>query len=289
MVEIASEEFKTIISEPHKTVIPSKGKGTRRGIQIGRVAKPTISVASVASIIGLWWLISGLGLVSRVFLPAPNVVWSAGWGVITHGYQGISFWRDAYASLYRVIIGLVAGCVIGIPLGLLMGRIRIAHAIVNPLIQLFRPIPPLAYLTLLIIWFGIGNEARIILLYLAALPIVTIGAMQAAKSVREEQVNVARSFGGSSWQIFRYVVIPGTRAEVLTTVRVATGVTFTTLVAAEMIGANTGLGAMDLNASRYLQSPIVLFSIIVLGIAGLALDMIVVAIDRWLVPWRGKV
>lgn len=254
-----------------------------------RVHSGALGVLSLTTVLALWWGLAAFHVVSDIFLPAPPKVFAAGVSIIAHGYQGVSLLADFEASMLRVVVGLVAGVLVGVPLGLAMGYSPRIRAVFNPLIQLFRPLPPLAYLTLLIIWFGIGDVARVVLLYLAALPVLTIGAMQGASSVPQEKRDVARALGATRFQVFRYVIFPGARADVLTSLRVATGVVFTTLVAAEMIGANVGLGAMDLNASRYFQSDIILFSIIVLGLAGVLLDLVVVGLDRWLVPWRGKV
>lgn len=256
-----------------------------------RTWKSAFALRSVAllTVFGIWSLLSLTHAVSAIFLPSPSHVWSRFVQMFLHGYQGHSLLADLWASGFRVFIGLGGAVLLGAPVGLAMGYSQTIRGLVDPLIQMFRPIPPLAYLTLLIIWFGIGNEARILLLYLAGFPVIAIGSMQAALSVPKEKISVAQSMGASRRQIWMHVIVQSARADVMSTIRVATGVVFTTLVAAEMIAANTGLGAIDLNASRYFQSDVMFVAIILLGVMGVALDLAIQGLDRIVVPWRGRV
>ncbi len=187
-----------------------------------------------------------------------------------------------------MLSGFVTGAVVGTFLGLGMGYNRKVEAFFSPFIEFLRPLPQLAYLVLLIVWFGIDETPQIILLFLTALPVSAIAAMDGVKGVSVQRMQAARSMGASGWQVFRYVVFPSALHEIFTGARLAIGVVYATLIAAEIIAGSTGLGWMILDAGRFLRSDYVFAGILVIGIMGLLLDRLLLAIEHRVVHWAGR-
>ena len=146
-----------------------------------------------------------------------------------------------------------------------MGVSRIARGIFDPPIEFYRPLPPLAYLPLIVIWFGIDETAKVVLIYLACFAPLAMAARAGVRSVTIEQINAAYSMGASKWQVIFHVIIPAALPEILTGMRIGIGFGWTTLVAAEMVAATAGLGQMVLNASNFLRTDVVIMGILVIG------------------------
>jgi taurine transport system permease protein len=169
-----------------------------------------------------------------------------------------------------------------------MGVSRIARGIFDPPIEFYRPLPPLAYLPLIVIWFGIDETAKIVLIYLACFAPLAMAARAGVRSVTIEQINAAYSMGASKWQVIFHVVIPAAMPEILTGMRIGIGFGWTTLVAAEMVAATVGLGQMVLNASNFLRTDVVIMGILVIGGVAYAFDLLMRYVERLIVPWKGK-
>lgn len=247
-----------------------------------------VTVVVLALIVSAWSLVTGLGLVRDIFLPGPDLLWSGFLDLLENGYKSRSLWDHAGLSLERVLAGFATGAVVGTALGLAMGYNRRVEAFFSPFIEFLRPLPQLAYLVLLIVWFGIGEVSQIILLFLTALPISAVAARDGVKSTSTQRILVAQSLGASDWQIFRHVVLPSALAEIFTGARLAIGVVYATLIAAEIIAGGTGLGWMILDAGRFLRSDYVFVGIIIIGLMGLSLDWALMAIERRVVHWAGR-
>jgi taurine transport system permease protein len=168
-----------------------------------------------------------------------------------------------------------------------MGMSPFARGVFDPPIEFYRPIPPLAYLPLMIIWFGIDELSKLLLIFLSVLAPMALGARAGVKSAAIEQIHAAYSFGATRWQVIRLVVLPSAMPEIFTAMRVGIGFGWTTLVAAEMVAATSGLGYMVLSASRFLQTPIVIMGIVVIAAIAYAFDHLVRFIERRVVPWKG--
>ena len=250
--------------------------------------EPLISVATVAAIFLLWAAVSATGRVPSLFVPSPRDTWLAFIEALSDGYRGLSLLQHLWASLSRVLMAFIAAAAVAVPLGLAIGASSKIGAIFDPLIEFYRPLPPLAYYTLLVLWLGIGNESKVALLFLAAFPPLVISAASGVRGVRPNWINGARSLGASPWQAFRYVIFPSCLPEIFTGLRVAVGFTYTTLVAAEMVAAVDGVGWMVLDASKFLQSDTIFMGIIVMGVTGMLLDFGIRLLERRVVPWRGK-
>jgi taurine transport system permease protein len=247
-----------------------------------------ITLASFGVLLLIWCVLTQGGLVNELFLPGPALLWDGVLDLIENGYRSRTIWEHAGLSLERVLAGFGTGALVGTLLGLAMGASRPVEAFFSPLVEFFRPLPQLAYLVLLIVWFGIEETAQIILLFLTALPVSAIAARDGVRSVSLQRLQAARSLGASQWQVFRYVVFPSALHEIFTGARLAIGVVYATLIAAEIIAGSTGLGWMILDAGRFMRSDYVFAGIIAIGIAGLLLDRLLLVIERRIVHWGGK-
>ena len=223
-----------------------------------------------------------------IWLPAPEAVVSRLGEIATDGYKNVSLWEHLGYSLGRVIAGFVIGSIIGIPLGYAMGLSNWFRGWFDPIVEFMRPVPPLALIPLIIIWFGIGEEGKVILLFLAALWIMTISARAGVSGVRISKVHAAYSLGASKWQILRHVIVPNSLPEIFTGARVAMGVCWGTVVAAELVAADRGAGMMIVNASKFQLTDIVILGIILIGIIGYGIDILMRIAEKWLVPWKGR-
>ncbi|MCB2127457.1 MAG: ABC transporter permease subunit, partial [Rhodobacteraceae bacterium] len=172
--------------------------------------------------------------------------------------------------------------------GLAMGMSPLIRGIFDPPIEFYRPIPPLAYLPLMIIWFGIGETSKVLLIFLSVFAPIVLGARSGVKSAAIEQIHAAYSFGATRWQVMRHVILPSAMPEILTAMRVGIGFGWTTLVAAEMVAATKGLGYMVLSASQFLQTPVVIMGIFVIATIAFAFDLLMRFVERRLVPWKGR-
>lgn len=247
-----------------------------------------ISLLTSLVILGLWWLVTAMGWVKPLFLPAPGQVFERLLDLFTTGFAGSTLTEHAQASLFRVFSAFALACLTAIPIGLLMGIHDLAKGILDPIIEFYRPLPPLAYLPLIIIWLGIGETAKVVLIYLAVFAPICLSTRAGVRSVAREKILAAATLGASKFQILRHVVLPGAMPEILTGMRVGIGFGWTTLVAAEMVAATAGLGFMVLNAKDFLATDVVLTGILVIGAIAYAFDMCMRLLEKWLVPWKGQ-
>ncbi len=223
-----------------------------------------------------------------LYLPSPEKVWARTLEIASEGYRNFSLWEHLGFSLFRVVVGFVLGAIVGIPLGYAMGLSNWFRGWFDPIVEFMRPVPPLALIPLVIIWAGIGETGKIILLFLAALWIMAIAARSGVSGVNIAKVHAAYSLGASKPQIMRHVIIPNSLPEIFTGARVAMGVCWGTVVAAELVAASQGAGMMIMVASKFQQTDIVLMGIILIGVIGFGIDMLMRWAEKILVPWKGK-
>jgi taurine transport system permease protein len=247
-----------------------------------------ISFATIIALIGLWWLAASLKLVSPVFLPSPAQVLNKFFTVTQNGFVDATLAQHLGASLARVFAALVVSIVIAVPIGLAIGLSPVGRGILDPILEFLRPIPPLAYLPLIIIWFGIGELSKVLVIFLAMLAPIALSTASGVKSVSHERLNAARAFDANRWQLVRYVVIPHTLPSIFTGVRIALGAGWTTLVAAELVAATRGLGFMIQSAAQFLVTDVVIMGIIVIAIIAFALELLLRKVEALLVPWAGR-
>jgi len=191
-------------------------------------------------------------------------------------------------SFLRVFLGLIFGIILGVPLGIFMGLNRFAKGFFDPLVELYRPVPPLAWAPLVITVFGIDNLGKVFLLFMVSLSIMIISARAGASGTQLSKIHAAHSLGASRWQILRYVIFPNSLPEILTGIRVAVGMCWGTLVAAEFLAGTTGIGFVENVAKKYFQYEVIWISIFVMGMLGLLFDVTIRKIIDKTIPWRGK-
>lgn len=223
-----------------------------------------------------------------IWLPPPESVWARFIDIARNGYQNTPLWEHLGYSLFRVLTGFAAGAAVGIPLGYAMGLSAWARGWFDPIVEFMRPVPPLALIPLVIIWFGIWERGKIVLLFLAALWIMTIAARAGVESVRLSKVQAAWSLGASKWQVLSRVIVPNSLPDIFTGARVAMGVCWGTVVAAELVAAQKGAGMMIIAASKFQQTDVVLTGIILIGTVGYSIDILMRRAEARLVPWKGR-
>jgi taurine transport system permease protein len=226
--------------------------------------------------------------IEPIWMPAPEAVWSRFVEILGQGYQGITLAEHLGWSLIRVVAGFVTGSLVGIPLGYAMGLSGWFRGWFDPIVEFMRPVPPLALIPLVIIWFGIGETGKIILLFLAALWIMTIAARAGVSGVNISKVHAAYSLGASKRQVLRHVIVPNSLPEIFTGARVAMGVCWGTVVAAELVAAEKGAGKMIVAASKFQLTDIVIMGIILIGVIGFGIDILMRMAEKTLVPWKGR-
>ncbi len=223
-----------------------------------------------------------------LYLPPPEQVWTRFLQLNAEGYQGVGLWENVMWSLIRVVLGFFLGCLFGIPLGFAMGLNSWLRGWFDPIVEFMRPVPPLALIPLVIIWFGIGEQGKVSLLFLAALWIMIIGARAGVSGVNISKVHAAYSLGASKRQLLMRVILPNSLPEIFTAARVAMGVCWGTVVAAELVAAEKGAGKMIIAASKFQLTDIVLIGIIIIGVIGFGIDVLMRMAESKLVPWKGR-
>ena len=255
-----------------------------------RAGLPTrwISVLTLAALLLLWWAVTASELIEPLFLPPPAAVLQKGWLLATQGYMESTLWQHLGASLGRIGLALLFAVLTAIPVGIAIGHNRIARGILDPLIEFYRPIPPLAYLPLIVIWCGIGELSKVLLIYLAIFAPIAIATATGVRNVDSAKLRAAQSLGASRAQLVRHVILPGALPDILTGVRIGLGVGWSTLVAAELIAATSGLGFMVQSAAQFLVTDVVVLGILVIALIAFGLEMGLRALQRKLVPWHGQ-
>ncbi len=243
------------------------------------------TLATLAVLLLLWSLTTWFQWVSPVFLPSPVRVAQAFGRLVTVGYVDSTLLEHAEASLSRVFSALVVSLAIGVPAGLAIGPSPIGRGLLDPVIEFLRPLPPLAYLPLIIIWFGITEPAKIIVISLAMIPPIAISTASGVTSASLSQINAARSFGATHLQVLRHVLLPSAVPSMLTGIRIALGTGWSTLVAAELVAASRGLGFMIQSAAQFLVTDVVIVGIIVIAALAFIFEAAIRLIEYRFVPW----
>jgi taurine transport system permease protein len=253
-----------------------------------RLSTRAISTLTLAGVLLLWWAVTATELIEPLFLPSPGAVLSKAWLLATQGYMDATLWQHLGASLGRIGLALFFAVLFAIPVGIAIGHNRIAQGILDPLIEFYRPIPPLAYLPLIVIWCGIGETSKVLLIYLAIFAPIAIATATGVRNVDPVRLRAAQSLGATRAQLIRHVIVPSALPEILTGIRIGLGVGWSTLVAAELIAATSGLGFMVQSAAQFLVTDVVVLGILVIALIAFGLEMGLRALQRRLVPWHGQ-
>ncbi|WP_083665002.1 ABC transporter permease [Kocuria sp. CNJ-770] len=274
--------------------------GARSASRRTRSRRLILQVGVLVVVVLLWWVVAALQLVPALYLPSPGAVLNAfvqantcrpvaeGLSRTVCGEQNYYLWEHLVASLQRIAVGLGAAVVVGLAVGFLMGSSRWLQVAFEPYLNFLRALPPLGYIGLLIVWLGIGDASKNVLLFLAAFPPIVIATVQGVAGVPADRINAALSLGASKVQSIRYVILPSSLPSILSGIRLAAGFTWTTVVAAELNNGIPGIGGLAYLSGTQLNTALTIACIITIGIVAVALDVLIVRISRWLVPWQGK-
>ena len=254
----------------------------------GEGSSVAISVVTVTLLVVVWFAVTAAGMIKPLFLPSPAAVFQQFIEYLTGAANDKPLWEHFVASMLRVFSAFALAVLTAVPVGIAMGMSRVARGVFDPVIEFYRPLPPLSYLPLIIIWFGIDELPKVLLIYLSCFAPLALAARSGMKSASQEQMHAAYSMGASYAQVIRHVVLPSALPEILVGMRIAIGFGWTTLVAAEMVAANVGLGQMVLNASNFLRTDIVIMGIVVIGVVAYLFDLLMRWLERRLVPWKGR-
>lgn len=247
-----------------------------------------VSTITVVVIFIVWYLSTKFNMVDEKLVPSPLETWNAFLEICSDGYKGYNLLEHICASMQRLLTAFCWAAVLAIPLGLISGFSKIVRSILEPVIEFYRPLPPLAYYTLLTLALGIGNESKIALLFLACFAPIYVSCVSSVMRIKEDYILAAYTVGANRGQVFKNVIFPSCLAEMFVGLRTAVGVAYTTLVAAEMVASTSGIGWMVLDAGNWFRNDVIFVGIIIMGITGLLIDFILKLIEKKLVPWSGK-
>lgn len=241
---------------------------------------------TLAGVAALWWSATHLGWVDTLFLPSPEQLLVALQGLLSDGYLDASLWQHLGTSLLRVLAALLAAVLTAVPLGIAMGLNPTLNAALDPLVEFYRPIPPLAYLPLMVIWFGIGELSKVLLIYLALFAPLLIATVGGVRRVDRARIQAVRCLGATRVQVVRHVILPSALPDILTGLRIALGVGWSTLVAAELIAANRGLGFMVQSAAQFMATDVVVVGILLIASIALSIELGLRALQRRYAGWN---
>lgn len=241
-----------------------------------------LSVASLVAIVVVWELIAKTGIVSELFLPAPSSIIREGWQMLLNG----EIFANMAASFYRIATGYAIGCLLGISIGLLTGMSKLADVTGTPLIYALYPIPKIALLPLIILWLGIGEVSKITVISLGVFFPVVINTYSGVKNIDPLFIKVAVSFHAKGFNLIRKVIIPGALPVIFAGLKLAAGTSLLMLVAAEMIAAQEGIGAMILHYGDLMLTTKLMVGVIILSILGILFTNSLQLLEKKIVPWK---
>lgn len=248
-----------------------------------------LSAAGILIFLGIWQLVVMLGLVDSARLPAPTTILATlGEKVYNKAPDGNTLLANILASLQVALSGFLTAIVIGIPLGLFMGWWEYADRFIRPIFELVRPVPPIAWIPLVVVWMGIGLKAKAMIIFFTAFVPCVINSYTGIKLTSKTLINVSKTFGASNFEIFYKVGIPSALPMVFAGIRVALGNSWSTLVAAEMLAASAGLGYMIQIGRTIARPDIVIAGMVTIGAIGAILTGILSAVEGKLLKWQTK-
>lgn len=246
------------------------------------------SVGTVAGLGALWALSEQSDMVDPNYLPGPLATAQGFWTLLTtDSLSGTMLHEHILASLRRIGLGVMVGLLLGVPFGLVVGLSGVMRGAFDPLIGLFRHVPALTFLPLLFVWVGVGEPPLVAMLFVGAFFIIAFATYAGATSIHLTTVRAAQTLGASKRQLLRYVIAPNALPDILMGIRVAVALSWATLFAGELLGSDTGLGAMIWTAREFFDNAVVAAGIIVIGTLAVTVDVAMRQLERHLVPWQG--
>ena len=238
-----------------------------------------------ALLIALWQGVATSGWVNPGLMPTPGQVASKLIELLFNGRLGI----DILKSTQRVTLGVALGIAVAVPVGFLIGWYKGARTFLDPLINFFRALPPIALIPLVVVYFGIDEPAKVVILFYASLFAGVIVMYEGVSQISPIFIKVARTLGANDWEIFTRVIVPMTTPHILTSLRVALGVAWATLVASELVAAQQGLGALIQSAGSFFQIDVIYVGIVCIGVVALSMDLALRGLTRRMLRWQDRV
>lgn len=251
----------------------------------GRIA---ISVGTILLILVVWFIVTNTGMVGPKYLPSPQELVSRFIVLLEDGYQGKTLWHHIGISLYRTLTGFFIGSIIGVVVGLAAGSSKTFSAALSPIMAFLRPIPPIAFIPMVVLYFGLGETGKIVLIAVTSFNYAVVNAQAGATSVPVAYRRAAATLGIPPHVEFFKVILPAALPSIFAGLKVALALSWAVVVAAELVGAQAGLGYMINNAALLFQIPVVFIGIILIGIIGLALNLLINFLENRLIHWRGR-
>jgi NitT/TauT family transport system permease protein len=276
---------------PSRTSASGAAPARRRGRllapkePIPRALALGLGVAAFAVVLAIWAVLTYGGIVQPLFLPSPGSVASAGWEMFVHE----SFLGDVWASFRRILIGFLVASALGIPLGIAIGSFRAVQAFFEPIIAAVRYMPASAFIPLLIIWFGLGESEKMAVIWFGVFFPLCLMVADVSANIPKELVNIAYTLGASRMQVFRRVLLPASWPGVIDTMRIGLGWAWTYLIVAELVAAESGIGHVILQSSRFLDTDKIIAGILTIGVLGLLSDAFFRIMYRVLFPYAERV
>jgi NitT/TauT family transport system permease protein len=247
-----------------------------------------VGAVTVAVVITAWVVVTTIFRVSPLILPSPRAMGDELVTLMSVGYAGKPLYLHVAKSLFRSLTGLVAGLALAIPIGLAMGYNRTINAALLPIFGFFRPIPPIAFIPLMILWFGIGELSKVLLIFAASFNYTVLNSAAGMRAVPEQLIRKGRNLGLTRRQLFTSVMLPAAMPHIFTGIKTSTAVSWAIVVAAELIAAQEGLGFIIQDAGTFFRITDVFFGIIIVGLIGVSLELAISLVERRTLHWQGK-
>jgi NitT/TauT family transport system permease protein len=256
----------------------------------GRKQIPNIaySIGAIVLLVVIWFLISHSSFVKPGYIPTPEELGKTFADLVQNGYQGKPLYEHIGISLFRTLTGFLLGVVVGVPIGLLSGYSRRAGAMISPIMAFIRPIPPIAFIPMAVLYFGLGELGKIVLIFFVSFNYVQANAQAGAANFPIAYRRAADSLGLTRMQTFTRIVMPGALLQIFTGLKVALALSWAVVVAAELVGAQSGLGFMISDAALLFRIPVVYIGVMLIGAIGLLLNFSLNLVEARIVHWKGR-
>jgi NitT/TauT family transport system permease protein len=255
---------------------------------IEKASDLAFSIGTIVALLLIWYLGSHWGLINPNYLPTPATISSDFMDILQNGYQGHPLSEHIGISLFRTLVGFIVGALFGVPLGLATGYSRRAGSMVSPIMAFIRPIPPIAFIPLAVLYFGLGELGKIVLIVFVSFNYVQANAEAGAANFPIAYQRAAQSLGLNAWRTFQVIVVPGALPQIFTGLKVALALSWAVVVAAELVGAQSGLGFMISDAALLFRIPVVFIGIALIGLIGLLMNLTLNWIEARVVHWKGR-
>ena len=253
-----------------------------------RVPDIVYSAASILTLLLAWTLLSHSSFVKPGYLPTPELLWTTFIELASDGYQGQPLLEHIKASLLRTLSGFAAGVVVGVPLGLFSGYNARAGAMISPIMAFIRPIPPIAFIPMTVLYFGLGEVGKVVLIFFVSFNYVQTNAHAGAANFPIAYRRASETLGLTRLQTFVRIVLPGALPQIFTGLKVALALSWAVVVAAELVGAQSGLGFIISDAALLFRIPVVFIGIALIGAIGLAMNLTLNWLESRIVHWKGR-